>query len=122
YMSPEQARGETENVDLRSDVFSLGALLKFVAADVSRERVGKLPRALQAICSKATADRPDQRYASVSDLAADVSRYLDSLPVSAYAESLRERMGRFYKRHQIAILLITAYLVMRFLVLVFFHR
>ncbi len=121
YMSPEQARGEVESISERSDIFSLGALLKFVAAG-SAERSSGLPRALQAICSKATTEQPEGRYASVSELAADISRFLDGLPVSAYAENVFERLGRFYQRHQIAILLITAYLVMRFLVLYFFHR
>jgi len=122
YMSPEQARGETEKIDVRSDVFSLGALLKFVAGSSSGERNFALPRPLKAICTKAMADLPKDRYAAVSELAADVSRFLDGLPVSAYSETAFEKLGRFYKRHQVAILLITAYLVMRFLVLYFFHR
>jgi hypothetical protein len=75
-----------------------------------------------AICNKATADSTNARYDNVSELAADVSLYLDGLPVSAYSENFLERFGRFYQRHQIAILLITAYLTMRALVLFFFRR
>lgn len=122
YMSPEQERGETEKIDARSDVFSLGALLKFVAQRHSADRGDKLPRPLNAICLKATAELACDRYAGVSELATDVSRYLDGLPVSAYRENLLEKANRFFQRHQVAILLITAYLVMRALVLFFFHR
>lgn len=122
YMSPEQERGETERIDARSDVFSLGALLKFVAASSVPATGRRLPRALNAICAKASAIEPNSRYAGVSELAADVSRFLDGLPVSAYSENILEKTRRFYQRHQVAILLITAYLAMRFLVLYFFHR
>lgn len=122
YMSPEQAHGETEKIDARSDVFSLGALLKFAAGASSPNGNTFLPRPLEAIRSKAMAELPTDRYAGVSELSADVSRFLDGLPVSAYSETVLERLTRFYKRHQVAILLITAYLVMRFLVLYFFHR
>jgi eukaryotic-like serine/threonine-protein kinase len=122
YMSPEQARGEVESISERSDIFSLGALLKFVAAGDTLEKNPALPRPLRAICEKAMAERPEGRYANVSELAGDVSRFLDGLPVSAYSENAFEKLTRFYQRHQVAILLITAYLAMRFLVLYFFHR
>jgi serine/threonine protein kinase len=121
YMSPEQASGETEQIDVRSDIFSLGALLKFIAAG-GGQRKSPVPRSVLAICAKATAERPNARYADVSELAADVSLYMDGLPVGAYSENFLERFGRFYKRHQIAILLITAYLITRALVLFFFRR
>jgi len=122
YMSPEQARGDTQEIDLRSDIFSLGTLLTFIAAGGVQGKSPALPRALLAISVKATAENPSARYANVSQLAGDLSLYLDGLPVSVYSENFFERFGRFFKRHQAAILLITAYLIMRVLVLFFFHR
>lgn len=119
YMSPEQECGETQKIDARSDVFSLGALLKFVSSNSSEDKGEKLPRALQAICAKATAEHPNARYENVQKFATDVSRFIDGLPVSAYSENLMEKANRFYQRHQMAILLITAYLVMRGLLMLF---
>src|SRR5208282_1677562 len=119
YMSPEQARGDVERLDVRSDIFSLGAILKFM---LTAARPTSLAKSLAAICEKAAAESPDTRYQSVPDLALDVARYLDGLPVSARRESSLERLGRFYLRHQAAILLIAAYLLMRVLILVFLKR
>ncbi len=121
YMSPEQARGDVERVDQRSDVYSLGAVLKFLVTsslDGSGWRDGGgIPKAMAAICAKATAAQPELRYASVEELAADVSRYLDGLRVSAYPENVLERARRFLVRYRTAILLIGAYLLMRILLL-----
>jgi len=116
FMAPEQERGEA-GVDLRADVFSLGALLAVLA----REDAGR-NRRLAAIVARATAERPGERYGDVPSLAADVARFLDGEPVSAYRERAWERAARFAGRHRVAILLVLAYLVARAAILLVYRR
>jgi len=52
---------------------------------------------------------------------ADVARYLDGQPVTAYPENLLVRIRRLYLKHRTAVLLILTYLIVR-VVLIFFHR
>jgi serine/threonine protein kinase len=125
YMSPEQARGDVEHLDARSDIFSLGALLRFLLSNQPLKAAAgarRLEKPLEAICSKATATAPAERYPNVQELALDVSRYLDGLAVGAHRESLFEKTARFYRRYRFFILLIAAYLVMRVGILIFLHR
>jgi len=108
YMSPEQARGEINELDQRADVYSLGAVLHFLLKD--QPKAGK---AAKAICSKARAHAREDRYASASELSADIGRLLDAEPVSAYQESVIEKVSRWDSKNRFLVLLVLAYLLMR---------
>ena len=108
YMAPEQGRGEIAAIGPRADVYSLGAVLKFLLQDS-----GRMPKVLVAISSKAMAENVELRYASVEELGGDIARYLDGMPVSAYPEGAITRLWRWVIRNRAWILLILAYLVMR---------
>ena len=108
YMAPEQARGEIEAIGPRADVYSLGAVLKFLI-----EGTGRISKALTAIAGKAMAEDVQQRYSSVEELTRDIAHYLDGQPVSAYPEGPMTRLWRWTVKNSAWLLLILAYLVMR---------
>jgi eukaryotic-like serine/threonine-protein kinase len=114
YMAPEQTSERPEAVDGRADVFSLGAILDDVMG-VDR------PPSLSAIANKALAPDPAERYQHVQHLAADLTRFLDRLPVTAYDEKLLERVRRFAERNRVLLLLLATYAFVRF-ALFFFSR
>lgn len=116
FMAPEQARGETD-VDLRVDVYALGALLAVLAGEGPRR-----DRRLAAIVARAMEPAPRDRYADVPSLAADVKRFLDGERVAAYRERPWERAARFAVRHRVALLLVLAYLAARAAILVLYRR
>lgn len=130
YMSPEQAAGELDAIGPASDVYSLGATLfailtgeppvegRSVGEVLDRVRRGDIrpphrvrpgvPPALDAICLKAIARIPHDRYSSPLELAADVEHWLADEPVSCYREPAAARVARWARRHKPIVTGVTA--------------
>jgi WD40 repeat protein/tRNA A-37 threonylcarbamoyl transferase component Bud32 len=133
YMSPEQAEGDLERLGPRSDVYSLGATLyclltgraPFTDGDINAVlravRQGELrpprqvdptvDRALEAVCLKAMAWRPEDRYDSCRELAEEIERWMADEPVTAWREPVSVRARRWLKRFRTAVAAAAATLV-----------
>jgi eukaryotic-like serine/threonine-protein kinase len=104
FMAPEQAAGA--QVDARADVYALGTLLLAIAG-------ANPPRAVAAVAARARADDPAARYQDVPALAEDLHRFRRGLAPAAHRESIGERLVRVYRRYELPVLLVVAYILMR---------
>ncbi|MEN9362641.1 MAG: hypothetical protein RL095_4176 [Verrucomicrobiota bacterium] len=119
YMSPEQAGGPFTRKDQRSDIFSLGALLysllSFEApfrgdsleAVLSATRKAEcapmpkqIPPGLEAICLKAMARRPEDRYQNVGELLDELRAYQSGFAPKAETASFRRQVLLLYRRNR----------------------
>ncbi len=130
YMSPEQIRGARDEIDERTDVFSLGSTL-YEALTLQRAFEATTSVAvfhdiqvkdptpphtlcswvsqdLSAICLHALAKNPDARYPNMAAFAADLRAFLSGRPVVARAPGKLDFALRWMRRH--AILVVTSIL------------
>lgn len=124
YMSPEQVAGDTDAIDMRSDIYSLGSILYELlaghppfklakkpipeAARIIREveptRLGSIHTDfrgdIDTIVTKALEKDRDRRYASAAEMAADIRRYLANEPIIAHPPSAIYELKKFGRRHR----------------------
>jgi serine/threonine protein kinase/tetratricopeptide (TPR) repeat protein len=124
YMSPEQAEGDPNEIDSRSDVYSLGVMAYELLArrlplevegsgvlealrivrDETPPLLGTLERTLggdvETVVAKALAKEKERRYASAHELAADIGRYLSHEPVIARPATATYQLAKFARRHR----------------------
>ena len=130
YMSPEQALGQIDELDARTDIYALGGILYKLLSNQQPVGRGKIqevlarviqgaipplrtidptiPKPLEAICRKAMAKDKAARYSKALDVAADVEAWLADQPVSAYPDPWHERARRWAKQHRTLIVSSTA--------------
>jgi serine/threonine protein kinase len=102
FRAPEGAQ------DARSDVFALGALLRFILGPQTR------PAPLAAIADKAMSASPAARYPDAPALLAEIARFQEGLAVEAYRESPFQLLRRHAARNAVLLWLLAAYLAAKF--------
>jgi eukaryotic-like serine/threonine-protein kinase len=133
YMSPEQAKADHGDIGPATDIYALGAVLyelltgrppfrarsdaetlRLVVCEepTALRRVNPdCPRDLEAICRKCLEKQPRRRYATATELARDLERFLRNEPTKARNLSRLQRARRWCQRNPLPAVLGTAVLL-----------
>lgn len=120
-MSPEQASGKTKETDHRADIYSIGVTLfqmltghapfrgnvravlhQKVVQDAPSPRTldPTLPKDIETICLKCLEREPEKRYQSADEVAEELQRFREGVPIKARPVSSLEKTWRWCKRHR----------------------
>lgn len=129
YMPPEQANGNLKEIDCRSDVYSVGAILYHLLSGRApydepggdgraplrcvqegpprtvTELCPEAPTKLVKICEKAMARDKADRYDSISALAEDLHAYLEGTVVQAFEQGAWAELKSYVRRHKLLVTL-----------------
>ena len=138
YMSPEQAAGHTDQINIRSDVYSLGVVLyELLTGHLPYDLDGSMAESLttiqetepkrlvchgrrinsevSTIVLKALSKEQTRRYATAGELANDVSRYLRGDPIEAKRDSAIYILRKTLRRHLIPVVVFTCFIAVALL-------
>lgn len=142
YMSPEQVRGHSSEVDIRTDVYSLGVMLYEMIAgrtpyavdgdlttafenitdaepapietrtEGASDAGSRIPPDLETVVFKALAKEPERRYQNAGELGADLRHFLEGEPIDARRDSRMYVIKTALRRHRWAVSAVATFVVL----------
>ncbi len=135
WASPEQAAGETDTLDVRTDVYAIGVLMfEMLTGDFPypvRGRISEVmdhirttparpvrnlrpdvPRDVETLVAKCLQKERERRYPSAIELGRDLERYLRHEPLEARRDSITYTLSRQLMRHRLAASVILAFVLL----------
>jgi eukaryotic-like serine/threonine-protein kinase len=133
FMPPEQAQGDAEAIDERSDIYSLGAVLYVIltgrapfSGGTTRTIIDQVkstppepvsaiepaaPPELVAVCERAMQKAPEARYPTVKEIAEELERFQSGALIKGYRYSVAQVLRHYYRSHRAVINVVAASLL-----------